>query len=114
MWSSRGLWPGLAGRAFRARIGTASSPAPVPRAEQGEVRAPDLEATDEYRPAQADVSAPPASAPIPLAAADAPAAAKKPAAVQKTSVLGDFRLVARLGAGAMGTVYRARQISSPR
>jgi serine/threonine-protein kinase len=42
-----------------------------------------------------------------------PVAPKKPA-VQKTSVLGDFRLVARLGAGAMGTVYRARQISTPR
>jgi serine/threonine-protein kinase len=33
---------------------------------------------------------------------------------QKTSTLGDFRLVAVLGEGGMGTVYKARQISRPR
>jgi serine/threonine-protein kinase len=37
--------------------------------------------------------------------------AAAPTAVQKTSVLGDFRLLARLGQGSMGTVYRARQCS---
>jgi serine/threonine-protein kinase len=72
---------------------------------------PDLDATDEYRPV--DPTVPPAGEPIPVTA-DGPAAARKPAAVQKVSVLGDFRLVAVLGSGAMGTVYRARQISTPR
>jgi serine/threonine-protein kinase len=81
--------------------------------QRGEPPAPDLEATDEYRPAQPDADAPAPSTPIPLAPNEPPVA-KKPTVVQKTSVLGDFRLVAQLGAGAMGTVYRARQISTPR
>ncbi len=58
-----------------------------------EPHAPQLEETEEYR--------------LPGAAPVAPVAPKK------TSVLGDFRLVAVLGSGAMGTVYRARQISTP-
>jgi serine/threonine-protein kinase len=37
---------------------------------------------------------------------DAPA----PAAPRKTSVLGDYRLVAKLGEGAFGAVYRARHV----
>jgi serine/threonine-protein kinase len=81
--------------------------------QQGEPRAPDPEATDEYRLEEA-AAAERSAAPVPLAAADGPVPAKKPTGVQKTSVLGDFRLVAQLGAGAMGAVYRARQISTPR
>lgn len=42
-----------------------------------------------------------------------PHSARKSGA-QKTSVLGDFRLIARLGEGGMGTVFKARQISKPR
>jgi serine/threonine-protein kinase len=80
--------------------------------QPGERRAPDEDddATQEYQgaPVPAD------DTPIPLADANAPAAPKKSTTVQKISVLGDFRLVAKLGAGAMGTVYRARQISTPR
>jgi serine/threonine protein kinase len=76
-----------------------------------------LEPTDEYRPAGA-----PEAPPIPLSEPDLPAvpaaaptpSENRPSGVRKTSVLGDFRLVARLGEGGMGTVYRARQISRPR
>src|SRR5262249_11668089 len=34
--------------------------------------------------------------------------------VQKTAVLGDYRLLKKLGQGGMGTVYRAHQISLDR
>ncbi len=82
--------------------------------ERGDVRAPEQQDTEEYHAATTDSDAGPADpVPVPLAPT-APAGPKKPSGVQKTSVLGDFRLVARLGAGAMGTVYRARQISTPR
>ena len=67
----------------------------------------DLARTDEYRPAGA-----PAEPERPTEKRPAPV--KRPAGTQKTSVLGDFRLVARLGEGGMGTVYRARQISQRR
>jgi serine/threonine-protein kinase len=78
--------------------------------QQEEPRAADLAATDEYRAVEGNAGE--CVAAIPLAA---PAAARKSmSSVQKTSTLGDFRLVARLGEGGMGTVYRARQISTPR
>jgi serine/threonine-protein kinase len=69
----------------------------------------DLGETQEYVPV-------PEQPPVP-AAEDRPAAAppaKKVSGPQRTSVLGDFRLIARLGEGGMGTVYRARQVSRPR
>jgi serine/threonine-protein kinase len=66
--------------------------------------------TRDHVPLDADATA---ERPTPSSPA-VPAAAKKPAAPQKTSVLGDFRLVAKLGEGAMGAVYRARQVSTPR
>src|SRR5688572_14855067 len=73
----------------------------------------ELQATDEYLPLGDTAPAPPAPEPVPLTKPEQPAAPKK-STPQKTSVLGDFRLVAILGQGAMGTVYRARQISCPR
>src|SRR5260370_33836862 len=69
----------------------------------------DLGETQEY-------VAEPEQAPAPIAdtSTASPPAAKKVSGPQKTSVLGDFRLVAKLGEGGMGTVFRARQISRPR
>jgi serine/threonine-protein kinase len=51
--------------------------------------------------------------PLPAGPAPAPSQPARPVR-QKTSTLGDFRLVAVLGEGGMGTVYKARQISRPR
>lgn len=42
-----------------------------------------------------------------------PLAPPRPAVPRKTSVLGDFRLVGKLGEGAMGAVYLARRVSGP-
>jgi serine/threonine-protein kinase len=61
-----------------------------------------------------DYIALPEPAPAPAASPPPPSPARKSTGIQKTSMLGDFRLVARLGEGGMGTVYRARQISRPR
>jgi serine/threonine-protein kinase len=65
----------------------------------------DLGATQEFVPAaQTQHVATPAQ----------PAASAKPSGPQKISVLGDFRLLAKLGAGGMGTVYKAWQLSKSR
>jgi serine/threonine-protein kinase len=69
----------------------------------------DLGETQEYIAAPEQTPAPAADA-----STAEPPAARKVSGPQKTSVLGDFRLVAKLGEGGMGTVYRARQISRPR
>src|SRR5690242_20425758 len=45
-----------------------------------------------------------------LARHDTASPARPPAAPKKTSVLADHRLVAKLGEGASGTVYRARHV----
>src|SRR4051812_8394147 len=65
---------------------------------------PDPDATQEF-------VAVPESVPL---AQSPPAPARKPSGTHKISVLGDFRLLAKLGAGGMGTVYRARQLSQAR
>ncbi|MFO0936952.1 MAG: serine/threonine-protein kinase [Gemmataceae bacterium] len=54
--------------------------------------------------------------PIPLAGAPAPkpAVSAAPKTIIKLSTLGDFRLIAKLGEGGMGTVYKAEQISRKR
>jgi serine/threonine-protein kinase len=80
-------------------------------------RSDDPDETDEYVPLDPTPPVLPA-APIPLV--DDPTAGRsrvlkrrdeRPAPSRTTSVLGDFRLLARLGHGSMGTVYRARQRS---
>ena len=55
------------------------------------------------------------TAPIPLAA-DGPvrATGSGPKQIVKLTQLGDFRLVAKLGAGGMGTVFKAEQVSKKR
>src|SRR5262245_19449419 len=47
-------------------------------------------------------------------AASAPPAKPTSGGAQKTAVLGDYRLLKKLGQGGMGTVYRAHQISLDR
>jgi serine/threonine-protein kinase len=74
----------------------------------------ELPPTDDYYPLDDFARAEPPQ-PLPLAKSASRSGKTKGSGARKTtSVLGDFRLVARLGAGSMGTVYRARQVSTPR
>jgi serine/threonine-protein kinase len=57
---------------------------------------------------EADTHLEPASETIP------PGTAQAPGREQKAVILGDYRLIKKLGEGAMGIVYRARQISLDR
>src|SRR4051812_45351127 len=83
-------------------------------------RSDDPDGTDEYLPIDPGAPPLPPRPPEPIPLVDDPTAGRtrfikrrdeRPSPPRKTSILGAFQLLPRLGQGGMGTVYRARQRS---